>query len=94
LENFLNQKIKPIDDQIKITGIGMIWGIDLSKFNNPSLVKNIGNCCFDRGLIIERVGREDTVLKILPPLNIEMSILQQGCSIIQEVLIDCLTKDI
>jgi diaminobutyrate-2-oxoglutarate transaminase len=94
LKNFLNQKIKPIDDKIEIRGIGMIWGIDLGKFDNPSLVKNISDRCFEQGLIIERVGRGDTVLKILPPLNIEMSILQQGCSIIQEVIIDCLTKDI
>jgi diaminobutyrate-2-oxoglutarate transaminase len=71
----------------------MIWGIDLGKFNNPQLVKNISDRCFHQGLIIERVGRGDTVLKILPPLNIEMSILQQGCSIIQQVLTDCLTKN-
>jgi diaminobutyrate-2-oxoglutarate transaminase len=94
LNNFLNQKIKPINDKIEIRGIGMIWGIDLGKFDNPSLVKNISDRCFEQGLIIERVGRGDTVLKILPPLNIEMSILQQGCSIIQEVITDCLTKDI
>jgi diaminobutyrate-2-oxoglutarate transaminase len=94
LKNFLNQKIKPIDEKIEIRGIGMIWGIDLSKFDNPSLVKNIGDRCFEQGLIIERVGRGDTVLKILPPLNIEMSILQQGCSIIQKVITDCLTEDI
>ena len=94
LNNFLNEKIKPINNRIEIRGIGMIWGIDFGKFNNPSLVKNIANCCFEKGLIIERVGRGDTVLKILPPLNIKMPILQQGCSIIREVITDCLTKDI
>lgn len=94
LKTFLQEKIKSIDDKIEIRGIGMIWGIDLGNFNNPSLVKQIGDRCFEQGLIIERVGRGDTVLKILPPLNIEMSILQQGCSIIQQVLTDCLTKDI
>lgn len=94
LKSFLNEKIEPIDERIEIRGIGMIWGIDLGKFYNPNLVKSIANCCFDRGLIIERVGRGDTVLKILPPLNIEMPILQQGCSIIQSVMTECLTKDI
>lgn len=93
LKNFLTEKIKPINEKIEIRGIGMIWGIDLSKFNNPKLVKNISDRCFDLGLIIERVGRGDSVLKILPPLNIEMSVLQQGCSIIQDVLRDYLTEN-
>ena len=93
LNTFLNEKIQPIDERIEIRGMGMIWGIDLGKFNNSNLVKEIGSRCFDRGLIIERVGRGDNILKILPPLNIEMSILRQGCSIIQEVIADCLTKE-
>ncbi|ELS00503.1 diaminobutyrate--2-oxoglutarate aminotransferase [Xenococcus sp. PCC 7305] len=94
LKKFLNEKIKPINDKIEIRGIGMIWGIDLGEFNNPELAKKISTLCFERGLIIERVGRGDNVLKILPPLNIEMQILQQGCSIIQEALTDCLTTSI
>ena len=94
LKNFLTQKIKPIDEIIEIRGIGMIWGIDFGKFNNPQLVKKISDRCFKLGLIIERVGRGDTVLKILPPLNIEIAVLQQGCSLIQQAINDCFSGQV
>lgn len=90
LQNFLNQEILPINEGINIRGIGMIWGIDLGNFGGASLAKNIANRCFELGLIIERVGRNDTVIKFLPPLTIELSTLQTGCSIIKEAFFDCL----
>ena len=70
----------------------MIWGIDLVNFGGASLAKNITDRCFELGLIIERVGRNDTVIKILPPLTIELSTLQTGCSIIKEAFYNCLSQ--
>jgi diaminobutyrate-2-oxoglutarate transaminase len=90
LRNFLTEEILPIDRNIKVRGIGMIWGIDFSNFGSASLAKAIASRCFELGLIIERAGRDDTVIKILPPLTIEMSTLQKGCSIIKQALLDCL----
>lgn len=84
LQTFLNKEIASINNQISIRGIGMIWGIDLANFGGASLAKKITSHCFELGLIIERVGRNDTVIKILPPLNIEIDTLQKGCSIIKE----------
>lgn len=84
LKNFLIDKIAAIDEKINIRGIGMIWGIDLANFGGGSLAKKITSRCFELGLIIERVGRDNTVIKILPPLTIEMSVLEKGCSIIQQ----------
>ncbi|HBY77712.1 MAG TPA: diaminobutyrate--2-oxoglutarate transaminase, partial [Cyanobacteria bacterium UBA11148] len=73
-------------------GIGMIWGIDLMNFGGAVFAKEIASRCFEMGLIIERVGRNDTVIKLLPPLTIEMSILQKGCSIIKEAFYNCMNK--
>ncbi|MEM1256715.1 MAG: diaminobutyrate--2-oxoglutarate transaminase [Cyanobacteria bacterium P01_H01_bin.21] len=84
LENFLNQEIKPIHEGIDIRGIGLIWGIDLTHCGDETLAKTIASRCFELGLIIERVGRNDTVLKILPPLSIEMDTLKRGCSLIKQ----------
>ncbi|MCC5632726.1 diaminobutyrate--2-oxoglutarate transaminase [Nostoc sphaeroides CHAB 2801] len=84
LKNFLNEEIAVISEKIKIRGLGMIWGIDIANFGGSSLAKHISSRCFELGLIVERVGRNDTVIKILPPLTIEMPILQKGCSIIKE----------
>ncbi|NJO96936.1 MAG: diaminobutyrate--2-oxoglutarate transaminase [Pleurocapsa sp. CRU_1_2] len=90
LRTFLTEEIASISDRISIRGIGMIWGIDLADFGGAGLAKEIAALCFDSGLIVERVGRNDTVIKFLPPLNIEMSTLQTGCSIFKHALEECL----
>jgi diaminobutyrate-2-oxoglutarate transaminase len=92
LKTFLTEEIASISEKIGIRGIGMIWGIDLRNFEGASFAKKVTSRCFELGLIVERVGRNDTVIKILPPLTIELSTLQKGCSIIKEAFYDCLIK--
>lgn len=89
LKNFLTKEIAPIGEKIGIRGIGLIWGIDLGNFGGTSFAKKVTSRCFELGLIVERVGRNDTVIKILPPLTIELSTLQKGCSIIKEAFLAC-----
>lgn len=84
LRTFLTEEITSFNEKISIRGIGMIWGIDLANFGGASFAKKIASLCFELGLIVERVGRNDTVIKILPPLNIEMATLQKGGSIIKQ----------
>lgn len=48
-------------------GQGLIWGIDLAQCGGPAVAKTMGQDCFTNGLIIERAGRADTVLKMLLP---------------------------
>lgn len=92
LKNFLTEEIASISDQIKIRGIGLIWAIDVAGFGGASFAKEITSRCFELGLIAERVGRNDTAIKILPPLTIELSTLQKGCSIIKQAFDECLKK--
>lgn len=86
LESFLKEQIAPIHKHIEIRGIGMIWGVDLSRCGNEDLAKDVVRRCFELGLIIERVGRGDTVLKIMPPLNISREDLIRGCQIIGQAI--------
>jgi diaminobutyrate-2-oxoglutarate transaminase len=44
----------------------------------------VANDCFADGLVIERAGRDDTVLKLLPPLTIGRQHLEEGCRIIRQ----------
>jgi diaminobutyrate-2-oxoglutarate transaminase len=81
-----------MNEKIEIRGIGLIWGIDIAQWSDASFAKKITTRCFELGLIVERVGRNNTVLKILPPLTIEMSILQKGCSIIKQAFDECLAN--
>lgn len=86
IENFLNTEIASLDSSIKIRGIGMIWGIDVANLADKELSKKVVTDCYDKGLIIERAGRGDTVIKLMPPLNIEIELLMQGMTIIKEIM--------
>ncbi|WP_411830158.1 diaminobutyrate--2-oxoglutarate transaminase [Paenibacillus sonchi] len=87
IEEFLLNEIKHLIPGVEIRGIGLIWGVDFGGCADPMIAERIASACFQAGLIIERVGRNDTVLKIMPPLTIEQDLLLQGCEIIKQVLI-------
>ncbi|WP_371915977.1 diaminobutyrate--2-oxoglutarate transaminase [Paenibacillus sp. P3E] len=86
IENFLRNEIKPLIPEVDIRGIGLIWGIDFGGCADPMSAERVAKACFQAGLIIERVGRNDTVLKIMPPLMIEQDLLLQGCEIIKQTI--------
>jgi diaminobutyrate-2-oxoglutarate transaminase len=88
IRQFLINEISTINDKIKIRGIGMIWGLDVASFESKDLVNKITSRCFELGLIVEKVGRNDSVIKILPPLNIDMSTLQKGCNILKRAFVE------
>jgi diaminobutyrate-2-oxoglutarate transaminase len=90
IRHFLYSEIALINEGIRIRGIGMIWGIDFARVGGAALSKAVSSRCFERGLIVERVGRDDAVLKILPPLTIEMELLKCGCSIIKQSILECM----
>ena len=50
------------------------------------MTKPLMAACFRNGLIIERVGRDNNVLKIMPPLVIEDELLLRGLEIIRTSL--------
>ncbi len=83
IRNFLETEILTIDSRLKVRGIGMIWGIDFSGICDE-LSKEVMQKCFEKKLVIERAGRHDCVLKLLPPLTIEMENLTEGLDIIKQ----------
>ena len=60
-----------------------IWGIDFSAFDED-ITKPLIAACFRNGLIVERVGRNNSVLKLMPPLVIEDELLIKGLEIIKK----------
>jgi diaminobutyrate-2-oxoglutarate transaminase len=79
----LHHRIAGLDSGIEIRGIGMIWGIDLSKVGGSDLARRVSARCFRNGLIVERCGRDDDTLKILPPLTIEKDVFSTGLEILR-----------
>ena len=91
-EEFIRERltngIVGIDDGIEIRGVGMIWGVDLSQAGGSEAARMVSAKCFERDMIIERAGRDDTVIKLLPPLTIEDDLLEQGCRILLQSIAD------
>lgn len=82
VEKFLNEEIKPLGKDFEIRGIGLIWGIET---HNESIAKEISKKCFEAGLIVERAGRNNSVVKVMPPLVIEDEVLNKGLTILKEI---------
>ena len=82
VEKFLNEEIKPLGKDFEIRGIGLIWGIET---HNEALAKEISKKCFEAGLIVERAGRNNSVVKVMPPLVIEDETLNKGLEILKEI---------
>ena len=83
VKEFLTKEICTLDSRISFRGVGLIWGVDFSKFP-CDMTKPLIAECFKRGLIVERVGRDNNVLKLMPPLVIEDENLLKGLEILKE----------
>lgn len=85
VKNFLTNNITDYE----IRGIGLIWGIDVK---NENLAKKIVRECFDNKLILERAGRNNSVVKIMPALTIDENTLIEGLTILVNA-INKITKE-
>jgi diaminobutyrate-2-oxoglutarate transaminase len=79
----LEATTRSIDHRLSVRGRGMIWGVDTSEIDpSGGFSSRVSRRSFAGGLVIECVGRNDCVLKVLPPLTIERSELDEGLSIL------------
>jgi diaminobutyrate--2-oxoglutarate aminotransferase len=70
-----------LDPQLR--GIGLIFGLEIQP---PHIAKRLARQCFECGLILELCGSRSNVLKILPPLIIEPSVLREGIARIRQAI--------
>lgn len=89
VEKFLREEILPIDSRLTMRGMGLIWGIDTSACNDENVSKAIASRCYELGLIVERAGRRDAVVKLMPALTISMDELAEGCRIVKQAVEEC-----
>jgi len=86
VSDYLEKEIKPLlTDKQEIRGIGLIWGIE---FVDGKLARKVLDKCYEKNVIIELAGRNDSVLKIMPSLLIEEDLLLKGLDIIKESIIE------
>lgn len=81
VEKFLKENIETIDSRITTRGIGLLWGVDFGAFEGD-VAKTVIHKAFENGLIVERVGRRDSVVKIMPELKVPMDTLEKGLNIL------------
>ena len=82
VKEYLEKEVKPLlKDGMVIRGIGLTWGIE---FNDGKLARAVLDRCFEKKLIIELAGSNDSVLKIMPSLVIEDELLLKGLEIVKE----------
>lgn len=85
IKDYLYEHVTGLD----IRGIGCIWGVDVKE---GSLSKKITKQCFEKGVVIERAGRNDSVVKIMPALTIPDELLIKGLEIVCASINDNITK--
>ncbi|MGQ0465252.1 MAG: aspartate aminotransferase family protein [Sporichthyaceae bacterium] len=71
-----------------VRGKGLMWGIELrSPYDGRTaedLTRTAQSEALHRGLILEVGGRDDSVLRLLPPLNVTAEVLDIACDILLE----------
>lgn len=78
-------KIKAMDERIDIRGIGFLWGVDTNGVKPDVISKAIVRECFNNGLIVERAGRNNDVVKLMPALITDEETLKKGLEILVSV---------
>ena len=92
VEEFIVNEILPLDSRLHHRGIGLMWGVDCDRLGGGVFSKAVTRACFDRKLIIERAGRDDSVVKMMPALTIPDELLLEGLGIIKEAFIQVLAE--
>ena len=64
-------------------GVGAIQGIACP---SSQIAQGISSAAFERGLIVETAGPQGEVLKLLPPLTIDLEALTKGLNILEEAI--------
>jgi diaminobutyrate-2-oxoglutarate transaminase len=82
---FIEKRLNDIKSKYinSIRGYGFIWGIVMNSSENALKVREE---CFKNGLILELVGANDEVVKLLPPLIITQKDLEKGLDILEKVI--------
>ena len=74
-------KVKEINESFDVRGIGFMWGVDCNMVKPDAVSRAIVKECFENGLIVERAGRNNDVVKLMPCLLADDETLKKGLDI-------------
>lgn len=73
-----------------VRGRGLMWGVELADpvgARPGSLAAQVQARCLAEGLIVELGGRDDRVVRLLPPLNVVAEVVDVACSILVDAIL-------
>jgi diaminobutyrate-2-oxoglutarate transaminase len=77
----------------EIRGLGLMWGVELvdpiTRRPAGGLARAVQARALRLGLIVEVGGRDDCVVRFLPPLNVSADTVDTACGILSTALADC-----
>ena len=84
VSDYIKTRLLPLDSRLTHRGLGLIQGIDFSGVGD--VCGSVQRACFESGLIIERCGPSDCVLKLMPALTVTPQELREGLEIIENAM--------
>lgn len=72
-----NLKNEMPDLEMDVRGRGMVWGVDIPR---PGFTDELSSRVFEKNVLVETCGSDNSVIKFLPPLIIEEDLLVEGLS--------------
>ncbi len=90
VRSYIEEEILPLDGRLELRGMGLIWGIDFAALGDKGLSERVIDTCFKNKLVIEGAGRNNSVVKLMPPLVIEDEVLMKGLEILKKSISECL----
>jgi diaminobutyrate-2-oxoglutarate transaminase len=80
-----------------VRGVGLMWGVELTDPQTGrragELAERVQAAALRNGLILELGGRDDCVVRMLPPLNVTADVVDTACTILLEALAACAPSD-
>ncbi|MGY1623364.1 aspartate aminotransferase family protein [Geodermatophilus sp. SYSU D00965] len=85
----IDRRLAPLQDLPwvrEVRGMGLMWGVELADpgTGRPAgqLARDVQHRALRRGLILECGGRDDCVVRLLPPLNVTAETVDLACHIL------------
>ncbi len=103
IERAIEATLGPVRDRYPevhdVRGIGAMWGIEFAvapgrRDTGGAIAKAVQSLCVRRGVVTEVGGRNDSVLRLLPPLNIDLDLLADACAVITTAIDEVLTTGV
>lgn len=89
MRNRLEAIASKYEDRFLVRGRGMALGFDCQM---AEIAEATTRKAFEKGLILERCGSVDQVVKVLPALTIDLNTLNQGLDIFEQALAETLKE--